>query len=155
NDPKDYRWGGYGEAVAGRRRGKVGRQRIVTALQRGSEATLTRSLELYRAHVYREGDEEGTAVDAEGRPVTGVLRHQEVLRVLEDKGRLALADYLRCRVRYFCDGAVFGTQEFVEGMFRAYRRRFGPKRKTGARRLRGLADPGLFALRDLQVNVFG
>jgi hypothetical protein len=110
---------------------------------------------VYRAHLYREGDEEGTAVDAEGRPVTGVLRRQEVLRVLEEKGRLALADYLRCRVRYFCDGAVFGTQEFVEGMFRAYRGRFGSRRKTGARRLRGLAEERLFTLRDLQVNVFG
>jgi hypothetical protein len=58
-------------------------------------------------------------------------------------------------VRYFCDGAVFGGREFVEGIFRAYRDRFGPKRKTGARRLRGLAEAELFALRDLRKGVFG
>jgi hypothetical protein len=50
---------------------------------------------------------------------------------------------------------VFGGREFVEGIFRAYRDRFGPKRKTGARRLRGLAEAGLFALRDLRKGVFG
>jgi hypothetical protein len=43
----------------------------------------------------------------------------------------------------------------VESIFRAYRDRFGPKRKTGARRLRGLAEAGLFALRDLRKGVFG
>jgi hypothetical protein len=59
-------------------------------------------------------------------------------------------------VRYFSDGAVFGSREFVEGIFKAYRKRYGAKRKTGARRLKGLqAEDELFALRDLQVDVFG
>ena len=63
--------------------------------------------------------------------------------------------YLRCRVRYFCDGAVFGGREFVEGIFRACRDRFGPKRRSGARSMRGLADSALFTARDLRLNLFG
>jgi hypothetical protein len=66
-----------------------------------------------------------------------------------------LSEYLRCRVRYFCDGAVFGGREYVEGIFKEHRKRFGPKRKSGARRMRGLADASLYTLRALRVRVFG
>jgi hypothetical protein len=48
-----------------------------------------------------------------------------------------------------------GSREFVEDLLRTFRARFGPKRKDGARRLRGLADAELFTLRDLRLNVFG
>ena len=75
--------------------------------------------------------------------------------VLKAKGKLPLVSYLHCRVRYFCDGAVFGSREFVEGVFRAYRDRFGPKRSAGARPMRGLTEATLFTLRDLRVGVFG
>lgn len=154
-DPGEYRWSGYGEAVAGRKRAKEGVRQVVRALLGGGEETMKRSMEIYRTHVYREGSEMNEAVGEDGRPKRGALRHEEVLRVLEEKGRLSAADYLRCRVRYFCDGAVFGSREFVEEIFRAYRPRFGAKRKDGARRVRGLADGGLFTLRDLRMNVFG
>ena len=57
SDPRDYRWSGYGEAVAGRRNARLGLQRIVQALQEGEESTLTRSMEVYRMHLYRSGVE--------------------------------------------------------------------------------------------------
>jgi len=79
-----------------------------------------------------------------------------VLEVLREKGKLSAGEYVHCRVRYFCDGAVFGSRDFVDGMFEAHRKRFGGKRKSGARRLKGLRkEDELFALRDLQLDVFG
>lgn len=63
-------------------------------------------------------------------------------------------DYLRCRVRYFCDGAVFGSREFVDDIFQAHRDRSDPKRETGARRVRGVQTE-FYALRNLRLNVFG
>jgi hypothetical protein len=33
------------------------------------------------------------------------------------KGKLTRWEILRCRVRYFCDGAVLGTKDFVNGIF--------------------------------------
>ena len=154
-DPKDYRWSGYGEAVAGRKRAKVGLQAVVTALNRGQEESSARSLERYRGYLYLEGDERRESVGSDGRLVRGALSAEGGARGLVAKGRLPLTEYLRCRVRYFCDGAVFGGREFVEGIFRTYRERFGARRKTGARPLRGLAERGLFTARDLRVNVFG
>ena len=38
---------------------------------------------------------------------------EEWLRVLEEGGELPVAAALRCRVRYFADGAVLGSKEFV------------------------------------------
>jgi hypothetical protein len=130
-------------------------QRIVQALQQGEEATISRSLEVYRMHLYRTGVEGRESLGEDGRPLKGSLAREEVVQVLEARGRLPLSEYLRCRVRYFCDGAVFGSRDFVEDIFRVYRGRFGAKRRSGARRMRGLEGEKLYTLRDLRLRVFG
>jgi hypothetical protein len=54
---------------------------------------------------------------------------------------------------------VLGGKTFVDGIFQACRDRFGPKRKDGARPLRGWAgdspEDRLFNLRQLRTGVFG
>jgi hypothetical protein len=42
----------------------------------------------------------------------------------------------------------------VEGVFEANRDKFGPKRKDGARRMSGLAEP-MYSMRNLRVNSLG
>jgi len=153
-DPKDYRWSGYGEAVAGVGWARQGIQALAQALQGGKDVPEIAALELYRTHLYLEGDERRETVGCDGRLLRGTLQRDAALGVLAAKGRLPLGDYMRCRVRYFCDGAAFGGQEFVESVFLAYRKRFGPRRKDGARRLKGVATD-FFSLRDLRVEVFG
>jgi hypothetical protein len=68
---------------------------------------------------------------------------------------VALTKVLRCRIRYFTDGAVIGSREFVNEAFEGARDRFGKRRKDGARKMRG-ADPVLtgilWSLRDLSKN---
>jgi REP element-mobilizing transposase RayT len=154
-DPKDYRWCGYGEAMAGVGAALEGVQFLAAALQGGREESPAGSLEIYRKHLYLEGDERREGVGPDGRPVRGSLSGEEVAKVLAAKGKLPLSEYLRCRVRYFCDGAVFGGREYVEGIFKEYRKRFGPKRKTGARPMRGLKDAPVYTVRDLRLDVFG
>lgn len=154
-DPKDYRWCGYGEAVAGLERAQTGLQFLTKALRCGVEEDPARSLEVYRTHLYLEGDEQREATGPDGKPVRGALSREEAIQVLKASGRLPAADFLRCRVRYFCDGLVFGRREFVEDMFREHRANFGARRKTGARRVRGLSQPSLYSLRNLRLSVFG
>lgn len=154
DDPKDYRWCGYGEAMAGQIRAKEGVEVVVQALGRGrGEASPLAALETYRRHLYLEGDERRESVGPEGRLVRGALTAESVAKVLRSKGKLPISEYLRCRVRYFCDGAVFGGKGFVDEIFRAYRERFSAKRKDGARRMRGLADRALFTVRALRLRV--
>ncbi|MGE3311874.1 MAG: transposase [Limisphaerales bacterium] len=154
-DPKDYRWSGYGEAMAGRKLAKSALQFLVKAMRGGREEAVSRSMETYRRYLYLEGDERREAVNPEGRLVRGALAAEEVEAVLKAKGKLPLVSYLRCRVRYFCDGAVFGGREFVEGIYQSFRNRFGVKRRTGARAMRGLEGRAYFTLRDLRIGVFG
>jgi len=152
-DPKDYRWSGYGEAVAGVKRARQGLRRVMEG-RLGRRPGLQEALEGYRMELFNQGREEREAMDAQGQRARGSLSTQAVREVLAGKGRLGLGDYVRCRVRYFCDGAVLGSREFVEGMFQAGRHRFGARRKSGARRMKGLEEE-LYALRDLRVGVFG
>jgi len=141
------------EAMAGKRRAKEGLGRVLSGRRR--EEGLRGSLAAYRVVLYNEGSERRESVREDGGLVRGALRHEEVLEVLKAKGRLGLGDYVRCRVRYFCDGAVLGSRGFVEEVFRKNRGWFGEKRKAGARRMQGLAGLELFTVRDLRVNVFG
>jgi REP element-mobilizing transposase RayT len=158
-DPKDYRWSGYGEAMGGRgagaRKAREGVQVLLKGVAgRAGEWRAKEAMARYRVALYQEGYEGREAIDEQGRTVRGALSLEAVKEVVARKGRLRLGDYVRCRVRYFCDGAVLGSREYVEGIFRANRKRYGVKRKSGARRMKGV-DEELYVLRDLQVRVFG
>ncbi len=65
--------------------------------------------------------------------------------------------YMRMMAR--TDGAVIGSKEFVDSLFTQCRDRFGPKRKTGARKMRGKAAGAsgaaelLWSARDLRLGI--
>ncbi len=154
-DPKDYRWCGYREAVTGHPGALEGIKRVVEVLLRAEGVGAEESLRSYRKHLFVEGDEVGESIGEDLQTVRGAISHEAVLKVLAEGGQISTGNYLRCRVRYFCDGAIFGTRDFVEKIFRRCRDRFGSRRKTGARPLRGMAERGLFTARALRVDVFG
>jgi hypothetical protein len=86
------------------------------------------------------------------------MKAEVVEAVVEQGGAMPVRQALRHRVRYFCDGAVLGTAAFVNAVFereQAVRKRFGEKRTTGARRMRGADWGELRVLRDLQKDVMG
>ena len=66
-----------------------------------------------------------------------------------------MVELLRLRVRYFTDGVVIGSKEYVEEYFRRYYKKYVPKRKSGARKMKGGDWGGLMSLRDLQKDVIG
>ena len=190
-DPKDYRWCGYAEAVAG---GKLARAALswLSALNPHggmkpesaallADASAARgvaappaiekekdkekeALRRWRCHLFGIPESEARQAAEAAKPgMAEIFRtripREKALEVLAKGGKLSEADYLRCKVRYFSDGAVIGGKNFVEGIFLACRERFGPKRKDGARPLRGLAgdsaDERLFNFRQLRKGVFG
>jgi hypothetical protein len=83
--------------------------------------------------------------------------HNEGLeQVVPATGHVALRQLLRWKVRYFTDGAVIGSRAFVDGLFAQCRERFGAKRKSGARKMRGQAAGAaglLWSVRDLRKNI--
>jgi putative transposase len=138
-DPKDYRYGGYAEAVAGNELARAG---LLSAL--GQESWEIAGPQ-YRQLLFLSAGTAGAAGKA-------VLDRESILRVLRAGGRISPAQGLRLRIRYFSDGLVLGSARFVEEMFQRFRKQFGKARRTGARKLRGLPFDQLRTLRDLRVD---
>jgi REP element-mobilizing transposase RayT len=166
SDPAEYRWSSYGEAVGGgpKGNGKKAREGLVRACMshQGAGFEADRWKEISR--VYRRamglalGRKSGNANVEKGvvRPqmnTAEALEAKENGTVLPDLG---MATMLRFRVRYFTDGAVIGSKAFVNEAFAGARERFSPRRKDGARKLRGSARPAadlLWSARDLRLRV--
>lgn len=166
SDPAGYRWSSYGEAVGGgpKGNGKKAREGLVRACMSdcgvGFEAERWREV----SRIYRRtmglalGRKSGKAVVEKGiaRPQMNTAEALEA----EDNGTvlpdLKLAGMLRCRVRYFTDGAVIGSKAFVNEAFAAARERFTEHRQDGARRMKGSGKAAagvLWSVRDLRVRV--
>ncbi len=146
-DPKSYRWCGYGEAVAGGKPARQGLRRLV-AVAGGSSSAWASTHRRYRKWLYEGGDSRRS--DATAAPDAAGPTPADVDRVLRGDGRMTLPDLLRCQVRYFSDGSVLGSREFVNTVFKAHRDCFGPRRKEGARPLRYGEWGGLYSARDLR-----
>ena len=126
DDPKDYRWCGYCEAVAG---DQLARKGLAAALADLKPQANWRDVgPRYRKILFGIGEENSVRVG---------LSRDEVAKVWEAGGRLTLAQLLRCRLRYFSEGMAIGTAAFVEAFFQSKRGAFAAARKTGARRMKG------------------
>jgi hypothetical protein len=168
-DPADYRWSSYGEAVGGGKKGngKKAREGLVRAFfcDQGAGFDSEKWQEVSR--LYRRmmglalGRKPGRAeVAGKGNGLGQSTMNTAEMLESKDNGTvlkdLGMAKMLRCRVRYFTDGAVIGSKEFVNEAFANARERFGPRRKDGARAMRGSgsgAKGQLWSLRDLRVRV--
>ena len=142
SDPKDYRWSGYCEAVAGDRAARRGLSAALADLK--ENANWGDVGPRYRKILFGIGEE--TSVRAG-------LSKAAVAKVWAAGGKLSLAQLLRCRVRYFSDGMAVGSESFIESVFAVLRDSFGAKRESGARRMRGGAGwDGMRAARALKVE---
>ncbi|MCF6311256.1 MAG: hypothetical protein L3J39_02285 [Verrucomicrobiales bacterium] len=159
--PEGYRWCSYAAAVAGNR----GARQALTFAVTGRQRVAWRKVEAeYRCLLYVKGEEVEADVNLRrqgcgGQAVEGYNKGKggfsqaEIAQVLEAGGRLPVAEALRCRVRYFTDGAVLGSQHYVDEFFEGKRDQFGPRRKDGGRKMRGAQWGDLRVLRDLRQNV--
>lgn len=161
-NPEDYRWCGYAEAVAGGRRGLRARDGLGRMLGEALDdpeypKDWRRTTARYRMFLYQEGRE--VAADPEtGQRGRRGFKEAEIEAVVARDGEMSLHEALRHRVRYFSDGAVLGSAEFVNAVFERERGqggRFGEKRTSGARRMHGADWGGLRVLRDLRKDVIG
>ena len=154
DDPKDYRWCGYAEALGGGRRARRGLCRVVGVSgewwDKAGPKQERSGQAMYRRWLYHSGKER---TDREGQKVVRAgIRHEVSVQVIErEKGELPEATLARQRVRHFTQGLVLGSREWVERVFEAHRQHFGPRRRNGARPVKRGAS-GLFSLRALRDN---
>ena len=141
-DPKDYRFCGYAEAVAGGPRAQAG-IRSVTGGDAWDEAQAQ-----YRELLFGTG--------AGSREGAATISAADLERVIAAGGHLPLATVLRCRLRYFTDGAVLGSKAFVAAQLAICRQKTGRRQRTGPRALPAWTNFGDWAtLRGPQRPTFG
>ncbi|MDP0491196.1 MAG: transposase [Verrucomicrobiota bacterium JB023] len=174
DDPKNYRWCGYGEAVGG---GKLAKEAVAwldsfesdgmggSRDTRRQGLSMKMVLERYRCFLFGVPESEAGQAEELAREKAGgsaeIFRkripREKALEVLKTGGRLERADYLRCRVRYFIDGVAIGSKVFLEEVLRASQTQFSPTRKKISHSLRGIEtvpkSERLYNLRQLQKDV--
>ena len=142
-DPKDYRFCGYAEAVGGHKLARLGLQFIAGGDWSAAQAD-------YRQCLFGSG--------ADAREGRANITPAALQQVLKQQGKLPLSVVLRCRIRYFNDGAVLGGRAFVERHVAKYRDRRHRSGRTAPRPLPPIADwagEEISALRALRTSAFG
>jgi hypothetical protein len=141
-DPVDYRFCGYAEAVAGHARGREGLVQVVGG------KTWAETQAAYRQVLFSTGSvprEQGATISPEA-----------FSQVIQQGGKLRFAEVLRHRIRYFTDGAVLGSQAFVALQIAAFRERSRLGPRIAPRTLPAITDwDGLSTLRALRGMGFG
>ena len=148
DDPKDYRFCGYSEAVGGRKNAQTGIAEVVSTTTGNAGTTWRDARDGYRMMLFGAG----TATRAGKASVTPEM----LAKVIEENGTLPLPTVLRCRLRHFTDGAVLGTKAFVSTQLAAYRRSTGLRKRTHPRPLPNVTAWGdMTTLSGLRKNVLG
>jgi REP element-mobilizing transposase RayT len=137
DDPKDYKWSGYASALRGNSNAMHGIARIYNPDAKVSD--FKKHIETYRQKLYLSG--------------TDVFPAEKIQEIIDKKGELPLQILLRCKVRHFTCGAIFGSKDFVDEQVAKHKYAFSLGRKTGARGI-GLCKNWdgikLYSARDLQ-----
>lgn len=128
-DPKDYRFCGYGEAVSGGKKAQSGLLRAIAGPRSRAWTTIRDD---YRQMLIGSG----SAPRANKAAVTEQLLRDTV----REQGKLPVSAVLKCRLRYFTDGAVLGTKAYVAQQLALYRRKNHRRRRTAPRALPPLCD---------------
>jgi REP-associated tyrosine transposase len=139
-DPKDYRYCGYGEALA------KGSPELYRRLGTILELPQTSSSEevscQYRKHLFLMG-----SLGSNNKPAAFELDRVEQV-VEQQQGQLPLQERLRCKIRYFSEGVILGGYCFVQSHFERLKQKIGYKRKSGPTCLKSLGADSLWVFRN-------
>lgn len=127
-DPKDYRWCGYAEAVAG---SKQARRGLCWVMGKPLDSWAKHG-SWYRCWLMIDGEEVEESKADHVKARVGIPQ-EKVKEVLGKGGRLTMSEQLLSRVSYFTEGAAIGSQAFIETVFERNRSKFGPSRKRAAK----------------------
>jgi putative transposase len=146
-DPKEYRYCGYAEALAKGTAAAMEGTRVILGLpQTTSPQQLAAE---YRQHLFLRG-----AVGSKNNPPAFDQAKAQAV-VEQEKGELSLQERLRCKIRYFTDGVILGSQAFVQSHCQELEQKIGYKRKSGPTALKIFGPATLWVFRNLRVRRFG
>jgi hypothetical protein len=145
-DPKDYRYCGYAEAFA--KGSRLAREGIRTILGQPESISWKELSRDYRKYLFVKG----SSRSANKPPAFDLATAQHVVE--EQDGEIPFPQRLLCRIRYFTDGVILGSQSFVESHFGRLKQKLGYKRHRAATRLSALGSLSLWVFRNSRVRTF-
>jgi putative transposase len=145
-DPKEYRYCGYAEAMT--RGSQIALEGIRTILGLAKTASREEIEREYRQLLNLKG---AKAME-DDRPGIDSAKAQEVVE--RGKDEPSLEGRLRCKIRCFNDGVILGSRSFVEFHWQRLKQRIGQKCKSGPIALNILGPAGLWVLRKLRARAF-
>jgi hypothetical protein len=124
----------------------LARQGIATILGQPETVSWKELSGQYRKYLFVTG----SSGSANKPPAFDLATAQRVVE--EQHGEIPLPQRLLCRIRYFTDGVILGSQGFVESHFDWLKHKLGYKRHRAATCLTALGSPSLWVFRDLRVR---
>ena len=151
-DPKDYRWCGYGQAMGGAATARQGMRAVMDQQLRGGDpkrpalswrdAAQDYRLMLFGKAVALPGDD--------GRAIRKGASPEAVEQALSRDGKLPLHQLFRLRVRHLTAGTALGSAQFLQKLVKQRPEQVSEKRSSAARPIRDLAVEDFHSLRDLR-----
>ena len=135
DDPKDYRWCGYAEAVAGSRHARRG----LCMVMREPQDSWNDCGSWYRCWLMLDGEQ----VEADGMmkinhaKIRKGIPQKKVKNALKAEGKLTAGESLLSRLKYLSDGAAIGSESFLDTLFAKYQESFGKGRRLAGKPLGG------------------
>ncbi|NCD32412.1 MAG: hypothetical protein EOL87_03230 [Spartobacteria bacterium] len=140
DEPGTYDFCGLGDAIRGSEMARRGIRRVAESIMAdGADWEKVAVCYLERVLMYGDDRLQPERLRVKDEALRGKLARKEQLTDFER---------LLCRCRYFTDGRVIGYRAFVEEYYCENRAHFGPKRETGARKVKG-GWRNIYAVRDL------
>jgi len=149
-DPKDYRWCGYAEAVGGSRHARRGLCMVMLKPQ----DSWKKNGAWYRCWLMLDGKE----VEADEKTEANHVKIQKGIpkekaeKALKNKGRLTVGECVLSRMKYLSDGAAIGSKGFIKAVYAQYRENLGEARTIEAKRMDDSLDE-LFSLHGKQSKI--
>ncbi|NCD33459.1 MAG: hypothetical protein EOL87_08605 [Spartobacteria bacterium] len=149
DDPKTYRFCGLGDAMGGNAAARQGIITLASGVKRlDNEVRSKEKIEVWSAASTMYWERILMYEEVRKNPHFAMLDRDMIPDKLRKRMKISDFERLQCRSRYFCDGQVFGSKEFVEEFFTQNTAYFGVNRKTGARKIRG-GWGEIYTIRDL------
>ena len=143
DDPKDYRWCGYAEAVAGSRHARRG---LCMVMQKPQDSWNDCG-SWYRCWLMLDGEQ--VEVDEMTKINHAKIRkgipQEKVKNALKVEGKLTAGECLLSRLKYLSDGAAIGSKSFLDTLFAKHRESLGKGRRVAGKPL-GKSLKGLYSL---------
>jgi putative transposase len=146
-DPKDYPYCGYAEAIA--QGSGIALEGIRTILGLPPSANREEIEREYRKLLHLKD----AATSENNPPAFDSPKAPDVVE--PQKGELSLGQHLRCKIRSLSAGVILGSRAFVEYHCQRLKQKLGYKRMSGPVALKMLGPAGLWVFRPLRVRTFG